>query len=103
MRKWPKVRYMINLIGGLLLIGVIGFYVVSFATADSRVRKLCGEMHAGMSITALNQYAKDAGLGPAARSAGTSFLVEQKTFGRYGCKIEAIDGVVRTVGFDASN
>lgn len=103
MSKWPKVRYMVNLIGGLLLIGVIGFYIVSFATADSRVRKLCGKIHAGMSVTELNQYAKDVGLGPSARSAGTSFLVERKSFGRYGCKVEAVNGVVQTVGFDASN
>lgn len=103
MNKKFNLRYIVNLVGGLLLIGVTAFYIASFATADSRVRKLCQKMHAGMSVTELNRYAEDVGLSPPARSAGTSFLVEGKTFGRYGCKVEAVDGVVKTVEFDASN
>lgn len=97
------MRYIVNLVGGLLLIGVIGYYIASFATADGRVRKMCQKMHAGMSITELNRYADDVGLGPPARSTGTSFVVEGKTFGRYGCKVQAVDGVVQAVEFDASN
>lgn len=87
----------------MLLLGIAGYYVFSFATADGRVRKLCGEMHAGMSVADLNRYAEGVGLGPPARSTGISFLVEGKTFGRYGCKVESADGVVKTVAFDSSN
>lgn len=97
------MRNMINLVGGLLMIGLVSSYFFSFSTADGRVRKLCGKVQPGMTIAELNRYAEGVGLGPPARTSGTSFLVERKTFGRYGCKVEAANGVVRTVTFDASN
>lgn len=97
------MRKMVNVLGGVLLLGVAGYYVFSFATADGRVRKFCGEMHAGMSVEELNRYAERVGLGPPARATGVSFLVENKTFGRYGCRVESADGAVKTVAFDASN
>jgi hypothetical protein len=97
------VRYAIKRIGAWMLLGALGWYVVSFATADGRVRRLCAEIRPGVSVVALNRYADGVGLGPPARLVGTSFMVERKTFARYGCEIEAVDGTVQAIQFDASN
>ena len=95
-----KARRVANTVAGLLLLGALGLYVGNFATADSRVRKLCMEMHEGISVANLNRYAEQHRLGPRARASGTSFVVETTTFGRNGCKVEAADGVVRRVEFN---
>ena len=97
------MRGAINILGGLLLLGVVIYYVSNFVTADTRVRNLCSKVTVGMTTDNLNAYAGRVGLGPPARSSGTSFLVESKTFGRYGCRVEATDGVIRSAKYDVSN
>jgi len=100
----PSVRLIAALCryaGRSVLLIVFGWILLSsywFATAEGRVRKLCGNMHEGMPIAKLDQYASDNGLrSRATRSSGVSFLVESKTFGRHGCKVETAEGVVQKV------
>lgn len=98
-----SLRVAVNVIGGVALLGFCAYYISSFATAETRVRAMCGKMTSGMTVADLNAYAAKVGLGPPARAAGTSFVVEGKTFGRYGCRVEAADGVVKSARYDASN
>ena len=97
------MRAAMNVVAGLVLLGIGAYYVTNFATANSRVKRECTKINAGMSVADLNAYAASMGLGPPARANGTSFVVESKTFGRYGCRVEAADGVVKSAKFDASN
>ena len=97
------MRSIVSLVGSLLLLAALGYYVSLFVTADTRVHKLCDTITAGMSVQEVASLARDAGLGPAPKPAGVSFLVEKKTFGRYGCRVETADGIVRTSKYDLSN
>jgi hypothetical protein len=93
----------LNLVGGLVLLGILLYFLSNFAAADHRVRDLCSKITVGMTIGDLNKYVERVGLAPPASFSGTSFVVEKKTFGRYGCRIEASDGVVRSSKYDVSN
>ncbi len=97
------MRSVVSLVGGLLLLAALGYYVSLFVTADTRVHKLCDKIAVGMTVSEVASLAREAGLGPAPKPAGVSFLVEKKTFGRYGCRVETADGIVRTSKFDVSN
>lgn len=97
------LRRIVNIVGGFVVIFIIGYYVYSFIGAESRVRNLCGKISIGMSINSLNSYAKSVGLGPSVHGSGTNFLVESKTFGRYGCEVEVDRGIVTSVKYNQSN
>jgi len=83
----------------LVLIGGALFYFYNFATAESRVRKLCSQIHLGMSIDDLRKFASSHGLGPVPRESGVSHIVERRTFGRYGCKVTVNAGLVEDAAF----
>ena len=57
----------------------------------------------GMTLAELRAFSSASGLGPAPESSGVRFMVERKTFGRYGCRLELADGVVQTARYDRSN
>ena len=82
------------------MVGAVVYTIMVYATAETRVRELCSKITVGMTVSDLNTYARRVGLGPPAYSDGTSFVVEHKTFGRYGCRVEAAGGNVRSVTYD---
>jgi hypothetical protein len=100
MSRGFNVRAAVNMVGGTALVGAVVYIVMVYATAETRVRGLCSKITVGMTISDLNTYARRVGLGPPAYSDGTSFVVEHKTFGRYGCRIEATGGSVRSVTYN---
>ena len=97
------MRKAVNVGGGLLLLVLIGYQVYAYATAETRVRSLCSMIHPGMTLAELRAFSSASGLGPAPESSGVRFMVERKTFGRYGCRLELADGVVQTARYDRSN
>jgi hypothetical protein len=56
-----------------------------------------------MTVAQLRDFAEARGLTPPKGPSGVRFPVEDKTFGRYGCRVEFADGVVRSSRYDASN
>lgn len=97
-------RKIVNQMGLLALVGGISYCSYNFASAEKRLRATCAQIQPGMTVDQLNQFRVDHGLGPMPpKSSGTAFLVERKTFGRYGCKVNMKDGLVTEAEFDASN
>jgi len=94
------LRATVNLVAGTILIGAVVYITIVYATAEDRVYGLCSKMTVGMTVADLNAYARSVGLGPPASSNGTSYVVEHKTFGRYGCKVEAAGGNVQAVTYN---
>jgi hypothetical protein len=78
----------------------VAYIITVYATAETRVRGLCSKTAVGMTVADLNAYAARMGLGPPAASNGTSYVVERKTFDRYGCRVEAAGGQVQSVKYD---
>jgi hypothetical protein len=89
-----KHRRISNAVAGLLLLGGLAYYAYAYATAESRVRALCVEIEPGLSLSELRSFSSEHGLGPQPHETGVSFLVERKTFGRYGCRVTIEAGVV---------
>lgn len=52
-----------------------------------------------MSVAELREYADEQGLGPPPKESGVSFLVEGKTFGRWGCEVVTEAGYVKHVKY----
>lgn len=84
---------------GLALVGGVSFCSYNFMSAEGRVRGLCSEIRPGMSVAALREFAQAHGLGPSPQDPGVSYLVESKTFGRFGCRVGIEAGVVREVEY----
>jgi hypothetical protein len=92
-------RRLLNTIGGLLLLGGLGYYVYGFASAESRLMALCADIKPGTSVEALRELALAHGL-KTPRGEGINYLVETKTFGRYGCKVAVENKVVKESRYD---
>jgi len=95
-----SLRKTFNLFVGLALIGSIGYCSYNFASAESRMRNLCSEIQPGMSTQHLQEFASVNGLGPKPRESGVSYIVESKTFGRFGCKVLVEGGVVKAAEYN---
>ena len=97
----PKLRRILNSVFGLLLLSGISYCTYNFASAESRVKDLCSQIKPGMSVSELKAFGSEHGLGPQPRNeSGISFMVESKTYGRYGCKILLEAGNVKTAEYN---
>lgn len=96
MKEMAKVRRLLNISVGLALIGSVAYCVYGYGTAETRVQAVCAEIKPGMSIPELRRFAKEHGLSLPTLDSGVTFLVESRTFGRYGCEVTLESGAVRT-------
>jgi len=90
----------VNVIVGGLVLGGGAYFPYIFLSAENRVREVCAEIKPGMTIDALRSFAELHGLGQPSRDAGVNFLVEKKTFGRYGCAVTLESGIVRNAKYN---
>ena len=95
-----KVRKVANLMIGLLIIGSISYCSYFFGSPESRMRQTCGEISLGMSVAALSAFAKEHGLNLPHQELGVIFMVESKTFGRWGCRVTLEKGVVQSAEYN---
>ena len=87
------LRQAINSAVGLAFLCGIAYCSYGYFTAESRVKAACAAIPAGATLESLKQFASSHGLSaPSGRD--PDFLVETRTFGRYGCKIHLKNGAV---------
>lgn len=98
-----KTLKSISFIAGILFVGGLACFSYLFGTAESRVRHICGQVTPGMSFSALRSFAETNGLSRPYQESGMNFLVETKTFGRWGCKVVLENGAVKNVEFNFSD
>ncbi len=79
---------------GLLLLGSMAYCSYNFVSAEKRIKGLCSKITQGLTIAELRMFTSKNRLGPEPKESGISFIVERKTFGRWGCKVELVNGVV---------
>jgi hypothetical protein len=79
---------------GALVVGGVGYGTYGFASAEARVQKLCADIKPGLSLSDLQRFASEQGLGHAPQNAGISYLAENRSFGRYGCRVTIEKGAV---------
>ncbi len=84
---------------GLLILGGVAYCTSLYATAESRVSGVCAKLTAGMDFDAVARIAAANGMNTPQRAL-TSYVVESATFGRYGCKLQFEDGVLRSSTYE---
>lgn len=89
------LRRRINQAALLLFAAGIFYFIFGFATAEARVKKLCLEIHSGMKLAQLQAFGHKHGLRLPQRENGTEWMVEKRTYGRYGCRVELEAGEVK--------
>ena len=76
--------------------GGIAYFVYVFATAEARIKEVCRQIKPGMSISHLRAFGVEHGLTPQPRNeSGVNYMVEGKTYGRFGCEVAIEAGVVK--------
>lgn len=100
------VRYfdiLSNLLG-VLILSIICYTFYNFITAEQRIKQICSQINPGLSMSGLKDFSVNHGLNPPPnRESGVVFMVEYKTFGRYGCQITLENGSVKKVEYTFSD
>jgi len=79
---------------GALVVGGVSYCTYGFASAQERVQKLCADINPGLTLSDLQRFASEQGLGRAPQIAGVNYLMENRSFGRYGCRVTIEKGAV---------
>jgi hypothetical protein len=95
-----SIRRTVNLVGGIAILGALLYVFGGFFTAPSRLRSVCAQIHPGTTLTQLQVLADAHGLNTLHEVAPVLFLVEARTFGRYGCRVEFRGPVVSKAEYE---
>jgi len=90
-----KLRKTINTLFGVTILVGISYCSYNFLSAESRMRAVCNQIQQGMTVKQLQEFVSIHGLIPQPKKSGTSFVVETKTYGRFGCKVITEAGFVK--------
>ena len=86
---------------GVLILASASYVFYSFISAEGRLKEVCGQIKPGMPVAELRAFGKKHGLGPGAPGeSGVHFLVESRTFGRYGCTVILEAGIVKDAKYN---
>jgi hypothetical protein len=97
------MRKLINVIGGILIVGALSYCTHNCLSAEGRVRSVCNHIKPGMTVEQLRQFVLSRGMTPEPMGSEISFVVETKTFGRYGCKAISEGGYVKESKYNFSD
>ena len=84
----------------LFAAGGIAYIFFGFSSAEERIKEVCSQIKPGMAIAQLSAFGVVHGLAPQPRNeSGVNYMVERKSYGRYGCKVVLEAGLVKTVEY----
>lgn len=89
-----EFRKLLNVTGGILVLAGLSYCSYTFVGAEVRAPSFCNQIKSGMAVEQLRQVALLDGIAPAPKESGTSFIVETKTYGRYGSKVITKGGYI---------
>jgi hypothetical protein len=96
----PTPRQAANTAVGILILGSLAYCGYGYATAEQRIGALCAEISPGTNIDSLRSFATSHGMKyPSPNDSGVNHLVESRTFGRFGCRVDTENGVVKRSAF----
>lgn len=94
-----KIRKAIHFMAGASILCTLSFCTYSFSTAETRMIETCNQISQGMPIYELKEFAVNNGLNPPHKESGITFLAEKKTFGRWACQVELLNGSVQSAKY----
>ncbi len=96
-----RLRTTLRLASIIGLLAGVSYCQYGYYTAESRVTALCAQIQAGQSPESANAFFKAHGFqGSLSEKEGVRYLVEYRTFGRYGCKVTVKNGVISAAEFN---
>lgn len=95
-----SIRRTVNVIGAIAILAAGYYLFIGYVTAPKRVRSVCAQIHAGTTFAELQALAEAHGLTMPHEVAPVLFLVEARTFGRHGCKVEFQGPVVSKAEYE---
>lgn len=84
----------------LLAVGGVAYYIHEFASAERRIKEVCSQIKPGMSMLQLQTFGVEQGLTRPHTESGINYMVERRTYGRYGCKLLLEAGVVKEAEYN---
>jgi hypothetical protein len=93
------IRKTVTLLVSFVLLGGMGYCSYNYLSAEDRIRAVCAKIQPGMKFAQLHAFAEQHGLKKPRSETGPNFLVEAKTFGRYGCTVVMEAGAVKSVEY----
>jgi len=93
-------RRTMNSLAGLGILAILGYYIYGFVSAESRLRRICATIPTGATRHFLADFAGKHGLKAPIGNAQVEYLVESRTFGRYGCKVILKGDVVQRAEYN---
>jgi hypothetical protein len=94
------VRKRLNTIGGILLLGALAWMFYPYFGAEKRVRQVCELIKPEMTYVDVERISLDHGMSLPGRYLPRTYIVENRTFGRYGCRIDMREGRVTAANYD---
>lgn len=85
------------------MLGGLGYCTYLYSSAESRLSEICSKIPPGFSLEELREFAERHGMnghGASLPDSGDVFMVEEKTYGRYGCRILLEGGRVKKAEYD---
>ena len=90
-----NIRKLISTVFALSALFGISYSTYNFNSAEDRVKLICSNIKPGMTLDELKIFSHQNGVGPEPYvESGITYIVEEKTFGRYGCKIKMKNKIV---------
>jgi len=80
----------------LFVIVIIGYGFYAFGGAQARMKELCREITPGMQFSELKRLSLKRGVTAPTSTTGINYLVERKSFGRWGCVVIMDNGLVKS-------
>lgn len=82
-----KIRKIISVVAGVAALFGLSYCTYGYISAEDRVKAICGGIKPGDPVSEAAQFALSEGLSGTLHDTGVGYLVEARTFGRYGCKV----------------
>jgi hypothetical protein len=97
----PTARRLVMLAATGALVAGAGFCEFRYANEAARVREFCAAIAPGLPLDELKARAAGNGYSwrPPPERSGISFLADNRTAGRFGCRVMLSDGVVKASAF----
>ena len=84
---------------GIIILMGMGSCTYMFLSAPARLKGVCASIPNGTTFAELSNIAHDHGLNAPRAGASTTHIVETRTFGRFGCRVELEGGRVKSVAY----
>ncbi|MDQ5909364.1 MAG: hypothetical protein QG599_1459 [Pseudomonadota bacterium] len=94
-----KPRQLLNVIGGFLLLGFIGYTVWPFLAGPGQMSSFCQSLAMGSSLDEIQRQVASRGYRLRIDEKGAGPIVDPRSMGRFICQVEFAQGQLTTAQY----